>query len=128
PRVSRNEHEGMGARFAALVSDYGAGTGIFKQKNLFGVVMFVKRNRLVRCQGLGKHKEVFRLTELAIDLNRERNASERARAVYQRVSVAFLQNQGDGRLKSWTVRNALLSVLVLLTYRNAGQDRRGNRR
>ena len=38
-------------------------------RNLFSIVMLVKRNRLVGCQGLGKHKEIFGFPELTINLN-----------------------------------------------------------
>jgi len=80
----------MGARFPSLVPDNDAGTGVFKQENLFSIVMLVKRNRLVGCQGLGKHKEIFGFPELTINLNCERNPSERTCAVYQVITLLLL--------------------------------------
>ena len=103
----------MGTRFATLVSDNDAGTRIFKQENLFSIVMLVKRDRLIGRQGLGKYKEIFGLAELAIDLNCERNASERARPVYQPIAVIFLEDQWGGRLQClFPIRNPLLTVLL----------------
>jgi len=110
----------MGARFPSLVPDNDAGTGVFKQENLFSIVMLVKRNRLVGCQGLGKHKEIFGFPELTINLNCERNPSERTCAVYQVITLLLLAGLSEqGTRVLFLLPSSLGTVLVLLTYRDA---------
>jgi len=72
----------MSTRCPTPVPNNDARAGLFKQENLFSIVMLVKRDRLFGLQGLGEDEEIFGPAELFIDLDRKRNASERAGAVH----------------------------------------------
>ena len=95
----------MSARRAALVSDNDGGTWIFENKNLLGVIVLVKRDRLSGCQCLGKYEEIFGVAELTIDLDRERYAAEWPRAVHEVITLILLQDE-------WNRSSACLFCVV----------------
>jgi len=125
PRVPWNENERTGTRLATLVPDDYAGAGILKQENFLSIVVLVKRDRLVGYQSLGKHKEIFRVAEVAIHFNCERNPSERAGSMYQLITFIFLQDHwGGGSCRFFFIRTLLLARMVFLTYRDTSSHYR----
>jgi len=83
-----------------LVSNDNCGTSFFNEEDLFRVVVFMKRDSLPRCHGVGKNEKILRVTVSAIELDGEWPASSRTSAAHKVFAVTFLQNERAGRCRA----------------------------